>query len=116
MKILIVDDEPLIRLGLSTQASDWGYEVLEAAAAEQAIRLIEVNPDIRLLITDVDMPGSMDGARLAHIVKHRWPPMAVIVISGKLLVPEADLPAGSRFFSKPVHEHRLRDAMQELTR
>ncbi|MBN9309862.1 response regulator [Devosia sp.] len=115
MKILVVDDEPLIRLGLAFEVGEWGYEVLEAADADQAIALLEQHPDIRLVITDVDMPGSMDGIRLAHFVRSRWPPIALIVISGKLTDAEPKLPAGSRFFEKPYPEQQLRQALAELT-
>ena len=74
MKILVVDDEPLIRLGLVSMVEEAGFAVLEAANADEAIRVIERTSDVALVITDVDMPGSMDGVRLAHFVRERWPP------------------------------------------
>ena len=115
MKILVVDDEPLIRLGLAFLAIDWGYEVLEAGSADEAIQELERHPDIRLVITDVDMPGSMDGVRLAHFVRERWPSAALIVVSGKLALKDGLLPAGCRFFEKPMRDERLREAILELT-
>jgi CheY-like chemotaxis protein len=114
MKILIVDDEPLIRLGLLSLAADWGYEALEAGNADEAIAAIERNPEVRLVMTDVDMPGSMDGIRLAHFVRHRWPPIKLVVISGKLAVNASELPEGARFFGKPYQEHKVREAIAEL--
>jgi two-component system, response regulator PdtaR len=107
MKILVVEDEPLIRLGLASLMEDAGYEVVEAVGADGAIRLLEADRSIRLVVTDVDMPGSMDGIRLAHHVADRWPPVRLIVISGKVGVLPGQLPEGARFISKPYREPML---------
>ena len=115
MKILVVDDEPLIRLGLAVQAADWGYEVIEAGNADDAIVELQRHPGIRLVVTDVDMPGSMDGVRLAHFVRERWPPVGLIVVSGKRVIESSVLPARCRFFEKPVRDNIIRDAIRELT-
>ena len=114
MKILIVDDEPLIRIGMSSLATDWGYEALEAGNADEAIATIEQNPGVRLVLTDVDMPGTMDGIRLAHFIRGRWPPIKLVVISGKMAVSASELPEGTRFFSKPYQDHKLHEAIAEL--
>lgn len=115
MKLLIVDDEPLIRMGLAVQAEAWGYEVLEAGSADEAIAEIERCPDIKLVLTDVDMPGSMDGVKLAHFVRGRWPPIHLIVMSGKLNIEPMALPIGCRFFGKPFRNDLIREAIEELT-
>ena len=107
MKILVVEDEPLIRLGLASAIEDAGYEVSEAANAGEAIRRLEADPDIRLILTDVDMPGGMDGIALAHYVRDRWPPVQLIVISGKVGVKPGALPTGAKFVSKPYQEPLL---------
>lgn len=107
MKILVVEDEPLIRLGLASVIEDAGYEVVEAASADEAIRRLEANREIRLVLTDVDMPGSMDGIQLANYVRGRWPPIRLIVISGKVGVKPGELPPGARFMSKPYQEPAL---------
>ena len=73
--VLIVEDEPLIRMGAVCQIEDAGFEVYEAASADAAIALLELHKEIRLIFTDVDMPGSMDGLKLAHYVRGRWPPV-----------------------------------------
>lgn len=114
MKILVVEDEPLIRLGLASVIEEAGYEVLEAANASEAIRVLEANSDVSLVLTDVDMPGGMDGVRLAHYVRDRWPPVQLIVISGKAGVSVAQLPNGARFLSKPYQEPVLLGAMRGL--
>jgi CheY-like chemotaxis protein len=114
MKILVVEDEPLIRLGLASVIEEAGYEVLEAANASEAIRVLEANSDVSLVLTDVDMPGGMDGVRLAHYVRDRWPPVQLIVISGKVGVSVGQLPNGARFLSKPYQEPVLLGAMRGL--
>ena len=115
MKILVVDDEPLIRLGLVSMVEEAGFAVVEAANADEAIRIVEKNPDITIIITDVDMPGSMDGVRLAHFVRERWPPIRLIVVSGKVGVQQHALPEGARFFAKPYEEAPLLSALRELS-
>jgi CheY-like chemotaxis protein len=72
--VLIVEDEPLIRIGAVKTIEDAGFEVIEAASADEAIRILECRGDIRVVFTDIDMAGSMDGLKLAHAVCNRWPP------------------------------------------
>ena len=107
MKVMVVEDEPLIRLGLVSTIEDAGYEVVEAANADDAIRKLEQIEGIRPVLTDVDMPGSMDGIRLAHYVNNRWPPVRLVVISGKVGVTPSQLPTGARFMTKPYQEPAL---------
>jgi CheY-like chemotaxis protein len=114
MKVLVVEDEPLIRLGIASLVEEAGYEVIEAANATEAIARLERDSDIRLVLTDVDMPGGMDGIRLAHFVRDRWPPVKLIVISGKVGVSLSELPEGSRFFTKPAGDTMLLTAIRDL--
>lgn len=100
-KILVVEDEILVRMAIVDHLLDEGYEVLEAMNADEAIRIIEATDDIALIFTDVDMPGSMDGLRLAAAVSDRWPPIRIIITSGHRLVDIADIPDGSVFYAKP---------------
>jgi len=93
---------------------DAGFEVLEAANADEAILILENRSDIRIVFTDVHMPGSMDGLRLAHAVRDRWPPIKLIVTSGQMTVSEDELPLGGRFFSKPYQPSELSRVLNEL--
>lgn len=113
-KVLVVEDEPLIRLGLASLIEDAGYEVVEAPGADAAIRLLETDPAIALVVTDVDMPGSMDGVRLAHYVRSKWPPVKLIVMSGKVGVGAHELPDGARFVAKPYRESALMGLVQAM--
>lgn len=114
MRVLVVEDEPLIRFGMVSLVEDWGHEALEAGSADEAIALIDTVPEIALVITDVDMPGSMDGVRLSHVIRNRWPPIKLIVVSGKAILGSDTLPAGVPFFSKPVRETVLQATAAKL--
>lgn len=112
--ILVVEDEVLIRMGAVDIVEHAGFEAIEAANADSAIEILERRPDIRLVFTDVDMPGTMDGVKLAHYIRNRWPPILLIVTSGKGAVEEKALPAGARFFGKPYSEHGITNAMRHM--
>jgi CheY-like chemotaxis protein len=110
--VLIVDDEPLVRLCAVETVADAGFEVIEAANADEAIRILESRSDIHVVFTDVHMPGSMDGLKLAHAVRNRWPPIKIIVTSGREKVAEQDLPAGGRFVAKPYDPTEIKDVLR----
>lgn len=112
--VLVVEDEPLVRIDIADYLSDHGFDVIEAANADEAIALLETVPRIRLLFTDVDMPGSMDGLKLAAAVAKRWPPVRIIVTSGHRIVDIADIPDGSVFFSKPYRQDAITASIVEL--
>jgi len=105
--ILIVEDEFLIRAATADVIRGAGFEVLEAANADDALLILEGRGDIRVVFTDIQMPGSMDGIKLAHAVKHRWPPVRIIATSGRQLLGETDLPIGSVFLTKPYNPDAL---------
>ena len=106
--VLVVEDEGLIRMNATAMVEEAGFEAIAASDADEAIRILESRNDIRAVFTDVHMPGSMDGLRLARVVRKRWPPVALIVTSGQTNVPEADLPTGGRFFRNRTHQSRSR--------
>jgi CheY-like chemotaxis protein len=66
------------------------------------------------LFTDVNMPGSMDGVKLAHAVRNRWPPIKIVVVSGHVQLDENDLPPNSRFFGKPFEAQKMVSELREL--
>jgi len=80
--VLVVDDDVLERMGASVMFLDAGYKVLEARNAGEALRFFETNTDIRLLFTDLSMPGSINGSDLARQVAERWPRVGIIMTSG----------------------------------
>lgn len=112
--VLIVEDSAMIRMGAVDIVLSAGYEALEASDADEAIRILEARDDIDLVFTDVHMPGTMDGIKLSHCIRDRWPPVKLIVASGAAILEESSLPFGSRFFSKPYDDHVIADAMARL--
>jgi two-component system, response regulator PdtaR len=91
-----------------------GFEALEAEHADEAIRILEARPDIHLVFTDVGMPGTMDGLKLAHYIRRRRPPVKLIVASGKAIIEESHRPPGARFFPKPYSEDAMIKAMTAM--
>ena len=114
ISVLVVEDETLIRFNVVDALEDAGYDVFEAANADDAIAILAVTPSIRLVFTDIDMPGSMDGLKLAAAVRNRWPPVKIIVTSGHRIVQITDMPDGSVFFSKPYAHLAVLQSMREL--
>ena len=112
--VLVVEDEALIRMDVVDQLEDEGFLVFEAANADQAIAILAAQPSIQILFTDIDMPGSMDGLKLAAAVRDRWPPVKIIVTSGYRTVEITDLPDGSVFFSKPYHHAGVVESIREM--
>ncbi|MFT3973853.1 MAG: response regulator [Amaricoccus sp.] len=112
--VLVVEDEALILFTIADELRQAGYRVVEAQDADQAVRLLETDSRIRLVFTDIDMPGSMDGLRLAALVRDRWPPVHIIVTSGKRVPDAALLPCGSRFLAKPYTSTSVLDAAHGL--
>lgn len=110
--VLIVEDEPLVRLCAVETIEQAGFDVIEAANADEAIRILESRRDIRVVFTDIHMPGSMDGLKLARAVRDRWPPIKIIVTSGREQIAAQDLPEGGRFFAKPYDPVEIREALR----
>jgi CheY-like chemotaxis protein len=109
--VLVVEDHPLVRRGLLEVVVEAGFETLEASSALEAIRILEARPDIHLVFTDAEMPGTMDGVELAHYIRNRWPPVELIVVSGKVVIDPPELSPGTRFFPKPYRETSIVEAM-----
>ena len=112
--VLVVEDEPMIRLVAADQLLDAGFEVYEAGRAEEAIPILEAHSEIRLLFTDVKMPGPMDGLKLAQFVRDRWPRLKIMVTSGHVRVTQDSLPAGAFFLPKPYDLAMLPGRIREL--
>jgi CheY-like chemotaxis protein len=112
--VLVVEDDELLRMCAVEMIEDAGFTVTEAADADAAIVLLENRTDICIIFTDIDMPGSMNGLKLAHAVANRWPPIRIIATSGQLKVGQGDLPEGGRFIPKPYRQHQVIGMLTEL--
>jgi len=112
--VLVVEDEPLVRMDIADQLEELGFLVVEAANASEAVSVLATRDDIQVMFTDVDMPGSMDGLMLAAAVRDRWPPVKIIVTSGHRNVSISDLPKDSLFFDKPYSGKAIASAVREM--
>ena len=113
--VLVVEDEPLLRMDISDQLQDMGFKVLEASNADEAVDMLAINSDIQVMFTDVDMPGGMDGLKLAAAVRDRWPPIKIIVTSGHHVVGADQLPAEVQFIPKPYNPDRIVSAFRQMS-
>jgi CheY-like chemotaxis protein len=112
--VLVVEDDSLLRMHAAEMIEEAGFKVLEAVDADEAIRMLESRTDIRIIFTDIDMPGSMNGLKLAHAVANRWPPIRIMATSGHFNVRDGDLPTGGRFIAKPYRANQIITALCEL--
>ena len=112
--ILTVEDEVLISEYLNKVLGDSGYEVITAGNADEAIAILEARNDIRIMITDIDMPGSMDGLRLAAAVRRKWPSIKIIIATGKGRPRDDQMPEHSKFLAKPYSSARVLAAVRHF--
>lgn len=112
--VLVVEDDALLRMSAVDMVEDAGFTCLEAANASEAIEILEHRRDIRIVFTDVDMPGSMDGIRLAACIRDRWPPIEIIVTSGYFSNDQVELPTRGLFFPKPYDQRQVIAAMHRM--
>ncbi len=112
--VLVVEDEMVLRMRAVDIVEDAGFVPVEAVSADGAIQILESRDDISLLFTDIQMPGSMDGLKLAHAVHRRWPHIKIILVSGQVDVADADKPTDSRFFPKPLEIQQMIAELQEM--
>jgi CheY-like chemotaxis protein len=114
MVVLVVEDEMLLRMRAVDMVEDAGFTPVEAVDADEAVAILEARSDIALLFTDIQMPGSMDGLKLAHAVRERWPPIKIILVSGQLGPANIAIPADSRFFGKPLEAKKMIAEMRNM--
>ena len=114
--ILVVEDDVLLRMHAAEMIAEAGFEVLEAPNADEAIRLLEARMDIAVVFTDIDMPGSMNGLKLAHAVANRWPPIRIVATSGHFQMRDGDLPEGGLFIAKPYLSQQILSTLRNLAK
>src|SRR5829696_2444141 len=112
--VLVVEDEMVLRMRAVDIVEDAGFTAVEAVNAEEALSILESRSDISLLFSDIQMPGSMDGLKLAHAVHNRWPSIKIILVSGQVKLTESDTPADSRFFGKPLEAKQMIAELQQM--
>jgi two-component system, response regulator PdtaR len=112
--VLVVEDDFLLRMDAVDIARSAGFDAIEARNADEAIAILVARPTIHIIFTDVQMPGSMDGIKLAKFVKDRWPPIKIVATSGRLKVRADDLPEGARFIPKPYTPAQIIETFRQL--
>jgi len=113
-KVLVVEDEMVLRMRAADIVEDAGFTPVEAVNADQAIAILESRSDIAVLFTDIQMPGSMDGLKLAHAVHTRWPNIKIVLVSGEVRPSDAEKPVDSRFFGKPLGVEQMIAELQSM--
>ncbi len=113
--VLIVEDEPLVRLTGADVLAEGGFEVLEAGSAGEALRILEATPEVRVVFSDVEMPGSLDGLGLARCICQRWPGIGIILTSGNRIRAET-IPREGRFLAKPYDGKALVRQIEEIVK
>ena len=113
--ILVVDDEPLVRMHSADILEDAGYEVFEAADADEALAVLN-QKHVQLLFSDIDMPGTMNGLDLAHVVHQRWPHIKLLLTSGHHRMSDKVIPDHGKFVPKPWAQYVLIDRVKNLLR
>jgi CheY-like chemotaxis protein len=112
--VLVVENEAILRLMAVSVVEDAGFDAIEAGDADEAVRILEGRDDIRIVFTDIHMPGSMDGMKLAACIRDRWPPVEIILTSGHFAENDVVLPARGLFFAKPYDPVAVGNAMRRM--
>ena len=112
--VLVVEDEMVLRMRAVDIVEDAGFAAVEAVNADEALSILESRSDISVLFSDIQMPGSIDGLKLAQAVHRRWPHIKIILVSGQVKLSDNDKPANSRFFGKPIDVKQMIAELQGM--
>lgn len=112
--VLVVEDEMVLRMRAVDIVEDAGFTAIEAVSADEALSILESRSDISLLFSDIQMPGTLDGLKLAHAVHDRWPAIKIILVSGQIKLSDIDKPTDSRFFGKPLEVKQMIAELQDM--
>jgi CheY-like chemotaxis protein len=114
MVILVVEDETLVRMFLTDFLDDAGFKVFEAVNADEALTVLQARPDVQAVVTDIEMPGSMNGLELTRTVKERWPGVGVVISSGRQRPGPDDISDKVAFVSKPYLPDTIVQVIQQI--
>lgn len=115
MVVLAVEDEPIVRMSMADFLDDAGFKVFEAVNADEAIALLQARTDVQAIVTDIEMPGSMNGLELARVVQLRWPGVGIVVTSGRVSPGPDDLMNKVVFLNKPYLPDAVIGAIRQVT-
>jgi CheY-like chemotaxis protein len=109
--VLIVEDEPIVRMYEAEIAEGAGFITLQASNADDALEKLSRPEAVQILLTDVNMPGGVDGLTLASMVRERWPQIKVVVVSAYVDSAKPEFPSGIAYLHKPFTHEELIDAL-----
>jgi len=112
--VLVLEDEPILRMLAMEIVEDAGFVGIEAATAEEAINILESRNDIFVVFADINIPGTLDGLALANAIRDRWPPVEIIITSGQTRPQQRDLPARAVFMPKPYQVSKLTQTLRDF--
>jgi len=112
--VLVIEDEPVLRLDALDLVEQAGFEPVEAADVGHALRLLEQRPDIRIVYMDLDMPRGVRGIEIAACIRDRWPPIEIILTAAFLTENDVSLPARAEFYPKPIRREQVTAALRRL--
>jgi DNA-binding NtrC family response regulator len=115
LTVLVVEDETLVRMFASDFLDEAGFKVFEAVNADEAVAVLQARPDIQVVVTDVELPGSMNGFELAKVIRERWPGVGVIVNSGRRRPAPDELPEDIPFITKPYLPETIVALIRRMT-
>lgn len=113
--VLVVEDDPLLRMTAVDMVEDAGFDAIEAGGADEALEILETRPDVDVLFTDIDMPGSMDGVELAKCACRIDRPISIVLTSGNHILEDSMLPPHSVFFSKPYDFDKVTAVLKKFS-
>ncbi|MBB5049769.1 CheY-like chemotaxis protein [Rhodopseudomonas rhenobacensis] len=112
--VLIVEDDALLRMLAADVVEDAGHVAVQARDADEALAILRTRRDIAMVFTDINMPGSMNGLELAYAVRAGWPPIKIVVASGRIRLSPAEMPPECDFLGKPYLMSDLTAQLQSL--
>lgn len=114
--VLVIEDEPVLRIDVIDMLEDDGFQVVEATSVENAIAILETRFDIRIVYMDLDMPRGVDGIKIAAAIRDRWPPIEIVLTASRVDGARIQLPARTKFFAKPIDPSQVMGAMRTFAR
>lgn len=113
--VLVAEDDVLLRMCVVMLLQDNGFTVIEAENADDALTILRSGTAVDAILTDIEMPGAIDGLQLAKIANAEFPNLGVVVVSGRVKPQTNELPPGARFFGKPITDRLVVEALREST-
>ncbi|WP_431034804.1 response regulator [Pseudomonas yamanorum] len=114
LRVLVVEDDEIVRPLMVEALLLLGLDSIECATGDEALKVLNARPNVSLVITDVRMPGDIDGLQLSRLIWTQWPDLPVVIVSGNTVLPPGFLPENARFLPKPCSLDALHKTVNVL--